>query len=97
MSRFIFGMVAGALILFLAMHYHVVRGDDGVVLIPKISDSLSDVYVDTREFELTDWKNNKPLAAAIMQSRYSHLLADSKLTGFRDSVQGLVDDLFGDR
>lgn len=94
MSRFLFGMITGAALLFAAMHYHVVRGQEGVYLVPKISNNLSDVYVDTREFDLSDWKNHKPLAAAIMQSNQQHLLGDSSLTSFRDTVRGLVDGLF---
>ena len=94
MSRFFFGMITGAVLLFVAMHYHVVRGKDGVYLVPKISNNLSDIYVDTREFGLDDWKSHKPLAAAIMNSDKSHLLGDSSLHSFRDGVRELVDGLF---
>jgi len=94
MSRFLFGMVCGAALLFIAMHYHVVRGNEGVYLVPKISNNLSDIYVDTRDFGLADWQRRKPLAAAIMQSNQSHLLEDSSLGAFRESVRGLVDGLF---
>lgn len=97
MSRFLFGMVTGAVLLFVAMHYHVVRGNDGVFLVPKISNNLSDAYVDTREFGLSDWQDHKPLAAAIMQSGQSQLLEDSSLTSFRDTMKGLVDGLFSNR
>ena len=94
MSRFLFGMVCGAALLFVAMHYHLVRGNDGVFLVPKISNNLSDVYVDTRDFNLSDWQQHKPLAAAILQSNQSHLLEDSSLGAFRESLRGLVDGLF---
>jgi hypothetical protein len=97
MSRFFFGMITGALLLYVAMHYHVVRGNEGVFLVPKISNNLSDVYVDTRNYELSDWNEHKPLAAAIMQSNQSHLLKDASLNTFRDSIRGLVDGLFGNR
>jgi hypothetical protein len=90
-------MVTGAVLLYVAMHFHVVRGNDGIFLVTKISNNLSDVYVDTREFQLSDWKEHKPLAAAIMQSNQSHLLEDSSLNSFRDSIGGLVDGLFGNR
>ena len=96
MSRFLFGMVFGAALLFIAMHYHIVRSQDGVYAVPKISNNLSDVYVDTREYSLSDWNSHKPLAAAIMKSDQSHLLKDSSLTSFRDRVNGLVDGLFSD-
>lgn len=97
MSRFLFGMVAGAVLLYVAMHFHVVRGNEGVVLVSKISNNLTDVYVDTRGFNLNDWKSHKPLAAAIMQSNQSHLLDDASLNTFRDSMRGLVDGLFSNQ
>ena len=97
MSRFLFGMVTGAALLFIAMHYHVVRGQDGVYVVPKISNNLSDIYVDTRAYSLSDWRSHKPLAAAIMKSDQAHLLDDASLTSFRDSVSGLVNGLFSDR
>ena len=94
-SRFLFGMVVGAVLMYVAMHYHIVRGNQGVFLVPKLNNNLSDVFTDTREFELDDWRRHKPLAAAIMQSDQSQLLEGSSLNSFRDSIRGLVDGLFG--
>ncbi|MCG8649305.1 MAG: hypothetical protein MI861_05705 [Pirellulales bacterium] len=94
MRQFMAGMICGAALLYAAMHYHIVRGKDGITLVPKISNNLSDVYVDIRQFKLTDWKDHKPLAAAILQSDQAHLLEDASLNSFRDSVRGLVDGLF---
>ena len=94
MSRFLFGMITGAMILYVAMHYHLVHGNEGVYLVPKLSNNLSDVYVDTRSFDLEQWRDHKALAAAIMQSDQSHLLEGPPLVSFRESVQGLVNGLF---
>ncbi|MEM6688612.1 MAG: hypothetical protein AAF664_04240 [Planctomycetota bacterium] len=96
MSRFLFGVFCGALGLYVAMHYHVVRGNDGVHLVAKISNNLSDVYVDVRDYQLEDWQNHKPLAAAIMRSSQSHLLEDAALGSFRTSVDSLVRGLWGE-
>lgn len=90
-------MITGAALLFVAMHYHIVRGQDGVYVVPKISNNLSDVYVDTRDYGLDEWKSHKPLAAAIMKSDQQHLLEDSTLNSFRERVGGLVDGLFSDQ
>ncbi|EMI56092.1 hypothetical protein RSSM_02427 [Rhodopirellula sallentina SM41] len=76
-----------------AMHYHLVRGQDGVFMVPKVTSDLRDVYVDIRGFTLEDWKQHKPLAAAIMNSDRSEVLSDSTLSGFRDNVHSLVDRL----
>lgn len=96
MSRFFAGMFCGALLLFVVMHYHIVRGNNGVVLVPKLSNNLSDVYTDIRQFDLDDWKRHKPLAAAIMRSSQSHLLEESAYRNFGDSIRGLVDRLMSD-
>ena len=97
MSRFLFGMIAGAVLLFVAMHYHVVRSNDGVFLVPKISNNLSEVYVDIRAYRLADWQQHKTLAAAIIQSDRSHLLEDASLSSFKESMHTIVDGLFSDK
>ena len=94
MSKFFFGMILGAALMYGAMHYHLVRGEDGVFMVPKVTSDLSDVYVDIRGFTLEDWKQHKPLAAAIMNSDRSEVLADSTLMGFRENMHSLVDRLF---
>ena len=94
MTRFFAGMVCGALLLFVTMHYHIVHGNNGVVLVPKISNNLSDVYTDIRQFDLEDWKQHKTLAAAIMRSKQAHLLEDSAYRNFGDSIRNVVDGLF---
>ncbi|MEO1528490.1 MAG: hypothetical protein AAFX06_23960 [Planctomycetota bacterium] len=94
MSRFFAGMFCGALLLFVVMHYHVVRGETGVVLVPKISNNLSGIYTDIREFDLEDWKQHKTLAAAIMRSNQSALLEESAYRNFGDSIRGLANGLF---
>ncbi|EMI40641.1 hypothetical protein RRSWK_07050 [Rhodopirellula sp. SWK7] len=62
-------------------------------MVPKVTSDLGDIYVDIRGFTLEDWKQHKPLAAAIMNSDRSEVLADSTLSGFRDNVHSLVDRL----
>ncbi|WP_233148488.1 hypothetical protein [Rhodopirellula sp. MGV] len=96
MSKFFAGMFCGALLLFVVMHYHIVHGTNGVVLVPKISNNLSNVYTDIRDFDLNDWRNHKTLAAAIMQSSQSKLLEDSAYNSFGQSMRQAVDHLFGD-
>ena len=97
MARFIAGMFCGALLLFAVMHYHVVRGDRGVVLVPKISNNFTDVYTDVRDFDLQDWKSHKPLAAAIMHSSREDLLDDAAQRSVGNTVKRMVDDLFSRR
>ncbi|SMP39020.1 hypothetical protein SAMN06265222_101235 [Neorhodopirellula lusitana] len=96
MSRLFFGMILGAGLMYGAIHYHVVRGDDGVFLVPKVTNELHDVYVDIRGFTLEDWRTHKPLAAAIMKSDKSELLSDTTLGGMKDGLHSVVDRLFSE-
>lgn len=96
MTRLIIGAILGALLLFSVLQYHLVRGNDGLFLIPKTTNSLTDIYVDTRKFDLSDWRKNRPLAVAIVRSKHTHLLADSSLHSFRDSTQRWVRGFFGE-
>ena len=94
MTRFIAGMVTGAVLLYTAMHYHVVRGDRGYYLVPKLKQDFSDIYVDTRGFELDDWRRHKPLAAAIMGSDKEGLIRDSAMRSFGSRLSGMVREVF---
>lgn len=96
MTRFIVGVIVGALLFFLATQYHVVRNNDGVFFVPKSTNRLTDIYVDTRHFELTDWRQNQPLAVAILRNKQSHLLADTSLHSFRESTQRWIKGFFGE-
>jgi len=93
MSRFFFGMLTGAAILYVGMHFHFVRGDGGVFLVPKTESTLSDVYVDIRDFRLDHWRAHKPLAQAIMASNQKHLAQETPPLAFRDTVENVVSGL----
>ena len=94
-TSFVFGMIVGAALLGAAMHYHFVRTDKGVLMVPKISKGLGDTYVDVRAFQLEDWRQHRSLAAALVNSNKSEVLADSSLEGFRRSIDGVISGLFG--
>lgn len=93
MSRFFFGMLTGAAMLYVGMHFHFVRGKDGVFLVPKTESTLSDVYVDIRDFRLDQWKNHKSLAEAIMASNQKHLAEQAPPLAVRDTVAEVVSGL----
>lgn len=94
MWRFLSGMICGAVLLYAAMHYHLVRSDEGFYMVPKLSNNLSNIYVDTREFTLDDWRQRKIVAAAIIENDQAHLLEDASLGSFRTQMRSLVDGLF---
>ncbi|MGV3485731.1 MAG: hypothetical protein ACO1RT_15040 [Planctomycetaceae bacterium] len=92
-GSFFSGMVAGMVLFFVLNHYHLVRSDDGLFVVPKLSQNLQDSYVDIRNFGLRDWQEHRLLAASILRSGRHELLEDSSLTGFRKTVVTLMDGL----
>ncbi len=89
-GSFFFGMIVGATALGVAMHYHIVRGKDGIFVVPKVHNNLSDIYVDTREFTLADWQQHRMLAVSILRADRGDLLPDASLDNFRSGVQEFI-------
>ena len=92
-GTFVTGMATGAALLAGATHYHLVRGKEGVFVVRKVQNNLSDIYVDTREFTVEDWMEHRMLAVAIMQAEKGEVFDDSSLRNFRNTVQELANGL----
>ena len=92
-GTFIFGALVGAMLLYGAQRYHVVRSKEGIKLVPKVSTTFTDTYVDIREFRLSDWTKHKALAAALIQGKQDHLLSESTMDDFRDGIRSAMDHL----
>ena len=96
MSRFfafVLGIAVGAFGHYAALNYHLVRADDGFHVIPKVAPQMGDAYVDIRQFDLSDWNDNKTLAMAIVRAEKSSLLKDAAgdtLNGFIKGAVGVV-------
>ncbi len=89
-SSFVTGVIVGASSLAVATHYHVVRGKDGVFVVRKVQNNLSDIFVDTRQFTPADWVDHRMLALAIMQADRGDMLQDSSLDSFRSNLKDFV-------
>lgn len=95
-GSFVTGVIVGASSLAVATHYHVVRGKDGVFVVRKVQNNLSDIFVDTREFTPADWMEHRMLALAIMQADRGDMLQDASLDGFRSNLKDFVSGWLGD-
>ena len=77
LMTFFLGMVAGALLLFGAMNYHLVRAYDGVHFVPKVSPKLAAAYVDIRGFTVADWAQHPEIATALMKANQGDLMKNA--------------------
>ena len=90
LSTFLAGFVVGAVTLFVAMSYHLVRSNEGVELIAKLPARLSESYVDIRAFSISDWTTRPQLAAALVKANRQHLVSESAAKAAQETVQQVL-------
>lgn len=96
-ASFVLGAVVGAAAAVGALKYHVVQAEDGLHLVPKVTAEFGDVYVDIRSFDFNDWNEHRGLAAALVKADKSHLIEDTSLNVFRQSLNDALDGLTSKR
>src|SRR4051794_28009123 len=86
LPTFIFGMVVGGLLIYLALNYHLIRAKDGLHLVPKVSATLADTYVDVRSFRPGDFVNLRDVVTALLKSGQGELIASLAADSVRNSL-----------
>jgi hypothetical protein len=93
LGTFIAGMLVGGGLIFGSQNYHVLRTDAGVSVVPKLTASFSDIYVDVRSFGVTDWAQHKALAAAIVKAKKEDIFKESSSESVKQGVNNFVNEL----
>ncbi len=96
MSRFgsfITGIVVGGAAVFGGLKYHVLRTDSGVEVVPKLSATFSETYLDVRQFDASDWTEHRQVAAAVVRAGKQHLFQNAAGESLRDTVDKLLGEL----
>ena len=86
-------MIVGAVGLYCATTYHVVRANDGVHMVPKVSAGWGDAYVDIREFDAALWNDHKNVAVALVNADKAELLGESGVWNLRETAQNALESL----
>ncbi|MGI9429911.1 MAG: hypothetical protein ACR2NM_14715 [Bythopirellula sp.] len=81
------GMVFGGLVLWAALHYHVLNTKSGLRMVPKVNASLSKTYVDIRGFTVVDWARNTDLVLALTNANQADLVENA----VGDAVENGID------
>jgi hypothetical protein len=89
MRNFIVGYLAGAISLYVALGFHVVRTQDGHHVIAKTSLALRDTYVDIRPFGVNEWKDHLELADAMRKAGKDELVKGAAESAVRRTLDGL--------
>lgn len=83
---FVFGMIVGGGIVGFAFEYHVVRTQNGVVLIRKTPAGLGDPYADVRNWKYSDWQAHPELVEAVVTHGRSDLIGPSSKELLREVI-----------
>ncbi len=92
-NSFFLGVIVGIVGLYSATTYHVVRAEDGVHLVPKVSSGLGNAYVDIRGFDAAQWSEHKNVALALINAGQEDLLKDSAMFELRQTAQKTLESL----
>lgn len=75
---FLFGVIAGAGVIFVALQYHVVQTHEGVRVVPRTPQhSLGLAYADIRNWDAAKWSDRPELARALVANGSTDLVAGS--------------------
>lgn len=77
LMTFVVGMAFGAAGMWGGFTYHLVRTDDGVLMIPRVAPMLLDAYVDVRQFAADDWKQHPRVTYALIKAGYRSVIENS--------------------
>lgn len=96
MGRFgwlVLGVVVGGALVFGGQRYHVLRTKDGLAVVPKVSATFSETYVDVRDYGAAEWAAHRSLAAAVVQADRQDLIKEGVLDKVRGRVDGFLNEL----
>lgn len=86
---FIFGLILGAGLSFVALRYHVVRYSEGFMLVPRTDQPpVRSAYADVRDWGTAMWKQYPEVAAALVADGQGKLVADSMTSDLLSQNEG---------
>jgi len=86
LMTFFLGMITGGALLLGAMNYHLIRAQDGLHFVPKISPKLAAAYVDIRDFTIADWAKHSDISAALIRAEKGTLMKSSATGALQEKI-----------
>ncbi len=96
-GSFVLGVIVGAGLVFGALKYHVVRADDGIHFVPKVTSGFEDTYADIREFGIDDWTQHRALSMALVKAGKGDLMDDAATFQLRETLDGWLKGFYGEK
>lgn len=89
-GTFIFGFLLGGVFVYTTLHYHLIRADDGMHMVPKVSSTFSETYVDIRTFGYDEWNGHRLVAEAIFKEGKPELVQGVVTNPINNAVGGVL-------
>ena len=91
-ESFLIGLAAGIALLYLTMHFTVVRATDGFHWIPKVTAKLDLPYEDVRDFKAEHWQRRPALTMSIIKARKAYLMDEQSVQKFKQTTIRVLRD-----
>lgn len=92
-GSFVSGVVLGGVLVFGSLSYHFIRTNDGVQLVPKLSATFTETYLDARNFGLSDWTRHRSVVTAIVRAKKDSIFHGTPVESMTDQMTGLAQDM----
>lgn len=82
------GTVFGAVMMWAAMSYHLIRTRDGITMVPKYHAQLASTFIDVRQWGVTEWTEHPELVMTLERNQRTEIIGDAKVLGttLRDAM-----------
>ena len=95
LGSFFTGMIAGGALVYGSLTYHVLNTAQGMTFIPKLQPSFEDIYLDVRQFGISDWSRHRAVAAAVVKANKQEIFTQHTADTVSQHVGDLVRELNG--
>jgi hypothetical protein len=90
LGTFLSGAAVGGSLVFGSLSYHFLRTEEGLQMVPKLSATFHETYIDVRNFGATDWARHKTIVAAIVRANKDDIFAETEVDTTHEGVTSLL-------
>ena len=95
LGTFLSGAAVGGSLVFGSLSYHFLRTEEGLQMVPKLSATFHETYIDVRNFGASDWARHKTIVAAIVRAKKDAIFEETAVDTSHEGVTSLLKE-YGD-
>ncbi len=86
LSALFFGILLGGVLVYGGFNYHLVRANDGYLVVGRTSVALEDAYVDIRNWGFSDWRKHPTLTRDMLKAGHGERVKAAVQEGLVDEA-----------